>query len=102
MLLGTLLRVTQFICAFPFQRYILVSKAIQRGINIKAFSATLVHTSAATTSDIYTHITDDMQRQATANIDDGSVSKASPPKGSSGPDQESAPAQSEKPSMTDF
>ncbi len=39
--------------------------------------AMLGHVSAATTMDIYTHITDDMQRTAAANIDRG-IGKAAP------------------------
>ena len=61
----------------------------------------LGHVSAATTLDIYTHITDDMQRQAAANIDRG-IGKAAPPENGSEPGQETAPGQSEKPGMTDF
>ena len=61
----------------------------------------LGHVSAATTLDIYTHITDDMQRTAAANIDRG-IGKAAPPEGGSEPGQETAPASPEKPRMTHF
>ena len=61
----------------------------------------LGHVSAATTLDIYTHITDDMQRAAAENIDRG-IGKAAPQEDASEPGQETAPAQAEKPSMTDF
>ena len=61
----------------------------------------LGHVSAATTLDIYTHITDDMQRQAAANIDRG-IGKSAPPESSSEPGQDAAPGQTEKPGMTDF
>lgn len=54
-----------------------------------------------TTLDIYTHITDDMQRTAAANIDRG-IGKAAPQEDASEPGQETAPAQAEKPRMTDF
>ena len=61
----------------------------------------LGHVSAATTLDIYTHITDDMQRAAAENIDRG-IGKAAPQEDASDPGQETALAQAEKPSMTDF
>ena len=61
----------------------------------------LGHVSAATTLDIYTHITDDMQRTAAANID-RSIGKAAPQEDASESGEETAPAQAEKPSMTDF
>jgi len=70
-------------------------------MDIKTLSAMLGHVSAATTLDIYTHITDDMQRQAAANIDRG-IGKAAPPESSSDPGQETAPGQGEKSGMTDF
>ena len=70
-------------------------------MDVKTLSAMLGHVSAATTLDIYTHITDDMQRAAAANIDRG-IGKAAPQEGLSEPGQETAPAQAEKPSMTDF
>ncbi len=54
-----------------------------------------------TTLDIYTHITDDMQRAAAANIDRG-IGKAASQGDASEPGQETAPAQAEKPRMTDF
>ena len=70
-------------------------------MDVKTLSAMLGHVSAATTLDIYTHITDDMQRTAAANIDRG-IGKAAPPESSSEPGQETARGQSGKPSMTDF
>ena len=54
-----------------------------------------------TTLDIYTHITDDMRLMAAANID-RNIGKAAPQEDASEPGQETAPAQAEKPSMTDF
>ena len=57
--------------------------------------------SAATTLDIYTHITDDMRLTAAANIDRG-IGKAAPQEETSESGQETAPAQAEKLSMTDF
>ena len=70
-------------------------------MDIKTLSAMLGHVSAATTLDIYTHITDDMQRQAAANIDRG-IGKAAPSENGSEPGRDAAPDQSEKPGMTDF
>ncbi len=70
-------------------------------MDVKTLSAMLGHVSAATTLDIYTHITDDMQRTAAANIDRG-IGKATPPESGSEPGQETAPGQLEKPRMTDF
>ena len=82
-------------------RHTFATLAIQGGMDIKTLSAILGHVSAATTLDIYTHITDDMQRTAAANIDRG-IGKAAPPEGSSEPGQETAPGQPGKLRMTDF
>lgn len=70
-------------------------------MDVKTLSAMLGHVSAATTLDIYTHITDDMQRAAAENIDRG-IGKVAPQEDASDPGRETAPAQAEKPSMTDF
>ena len=70
-------------------------------MDVKTLSAMLGHVSAATTLDIYTHITDDMQRAAAENIDRG-IGKAAPQEDASEPGRETAPATAEKPSMTDF
>ena len=70
-------------------------------MDVKTLSAMLGHVSAATTLDIYTHITDDMRLTAAANIDRG-IGKAAPQEDASEPGQETAPAQAEKPRMTDF
>ena len=70
-------------------------------MDVKTLSAMLGHVSAATTLDIYTHITDDMQRTAAANIDRG-IGKAAPPESGSEPGQETALASPDKPRMTDF
>ena len=70
-------------------------------MDVKTLSAMLGHVSAATTLDIYTHITDDMQRAAAANIDCG-IGKAAPQEDASVTGQETVPPTSEKPSMTDF
>ena len=82
-------------------RHTFATLALQGGMDIKTLSAMLGHVSAATTLDIYTHITDDMQRQAAANIDRG-IGKAAPPESSFESGQKADPGQSEKPGMTDF
>ena len=43
--------------------------AIENGMDVKTLSATIGHVSAATTLDIYSHVTDTMQLQAAVNID---------------------------------
>lgn len=50
--------------------------------------------------DVYTHITDDMQRTITANINH-CTGKAAPQEDGSEPEQETDPAMAEKPRMTD-
>jgi len=70
-------------------------------MDIKTLSSLLGHVSAATTLDIYTHITDDMQRTAAANIDRG-IGKNTLSESDAVPGQETAPGQNVTPSMTDF
>lgn len=82
-------------------RHTFATLALQNGMDVKTLSAMLGHVSAATTLDIYTHITDDMQRTAAANIDRG-IGKAAPSEGASEPGREMTPAQPAKPRMTDF
>ena len=78
-------------------RHTFATLALENGMDVKTLSAMLGHVSAAT----YTHITDDMRLTAAANIDRG-IGKAAPQEDASEPGQETAPAQAEKPSMTDF
>ena len=82
-------------------RHTFATLALESGMDVKTLSAMLGHVSAATTLDIYTHITDDMQRAAAENIDRG-IGKAAPQEDASEPGWETAPAQAEKPRMTDF
>ncbi len=42
---------------------------LEHGMDVKTLSATIGHVSSATTLDIYSHITDTMQRQAAVHID---------------------------------
>lgn len=82
-------------------RHTFATLDLENGMDVKTLSAMLGHVSAATTLDIYTYITDDMQRTAAANIHRG-IGKATPPEGGSAPGQATAPAQPEKSKMTDF
>ena len=82
-------------------RHTFATLALENGMDVKTLSAMLGHVSAATTLDIYTHITDDMRLTAAANIDRG-IGKAAPQEDASEPGWETAPAQAEKPSMTAF
>ena len=43
--------------------------ALEHGMDVKTLSATIGHVSSATTLDIYSHVTDTMQRQAAVHID---------------------------------
>ena len=82
-------------------RHTFATLALENGMDVKTLSAMLGHVSAATTLDIYTHITDDMQRAAAANIDRG-IGKAAPSEDALTPGQEPTPATPKKPRMTDF
>lgn len=50
-------------------RHTFATMALEKGMDVKTLSATIGHVSSATTIDIYSHITDTMQRQAAAKID---------------------------------
>lgn len=82
-------------------RHTFATHALTSGVDAKTLSGILGHTNASFTLDIYTHITDDMRLTAAANIDRG-IGKAAPQEDASEPGQETASAQAEKPSMTDF
>ena len=100
--LKTLLKQAELpLIRFHDLRHTFATLALENGMDVKTLSAMLGHVSAATTLDIYTHITDDMQRTAAANIDRG-IGKAAPQEDASEPGQETAPTQAEKPKMTDF
>jgi integrase len=75
-------------------RHTFATMALESGMDIKTLSAMLGHESAATTLDVYTHITDTMQQQAAENIERG-IGK--------GTELESSVAsKTEKPQMTEF
>ena len=52
-------------------RHTFATLSLESGMDVKTLSAMLGHVSAATTLDIYTHVTGDMQAQAAAKIDRG-------------------------------
>ena len=71
--------------------------ALEHGMDIKTLSATIGHVSAATTLDIYSHITDTMQWQAAVNID-RKIGKSDVVM----PNRESTRLKAEKPLVSDF
>lgn len=58
-------------------RHTFATLALEDGMDVKTLSAMLGHVSAMMTPDIYTHITNDMQRSAAASIN-RSIGKAEP------------------------
>ena len=50
-------------------RHTFATMALENGMDVKTLSATIGHVSAATTLNIYSHMTDTMQMQAAENIE---------------------------------
>ena len=76
---------------FHDMRHLFATLSLENGMDVKTLSAILGHVSAATTLDIYAHVTDTMQAEAAAKIDRGL-----------GNEVEEDTSQSERLSMTDF
>ena len=58
-------------------RHTFATTALANGMDIKTLSAIIGHNSAATTLNIYTHITDEMQRNAANKIEQGIMQNTS-------------------------
>jgi len=78
-------------------RHTFSTLALEHGMDIKTLSATIGHMTAATTLDIYSHITDTMQKQAAVSIDRkiGKTDAKMPERGST-------PTKAEKADVSDF
>ena len=74
-------------------RHVFATNALEHGMDVKTLSTIIGHVSSATTLNIYAHVTDDMQRQAAAKIDQG-IGKAEIPS--------ECPAATASHTMTDF
>ena len=68
--LKTLLKQAELpLIRFHDLRHTFATMVLEHGMDVKTLSATIGHVSSATTLDIYSHITDTMQRQAAVHID---------------------------------
>ena len=52
-------------------RHTFATMSLENGMDVKTLSAIIGHVSSATTLNIYTHVTDEMQKNAARNIDQG-------------------------------
>ncbi len=77
--------------SFHALRHTFVSTALESGMDVKTLSTIIGHVSAATTLDIYSHITDEMRRTAATKIDQG-IGKRQP-QNKAGSDGEALPTQ---------
>ena len=59
------------IVRFHDLRHTFATEALEHGMDVKTLSAVIGHVSAATTLNIYAHITDNMKKQAAQKIDRG-------------------------------
>lgn len=59
------------IIRFHDLRHTFATEALEHGMDVKTLSAIIGHVSAATTLNIYAHVTDVMRRQAAQKIDKG-------------------------------
>ena len=59
-------------------RHTFATVALEHGMDVKTLSATIGHVSSATTLDIYSHITDTMQRQAAMHISTAKLAVQTP------------------------
>ena len=50
-------------------RHTFATQAIQYGMDVKTLAATIGHASVETTLNIYSHVTDEMQKNAAQKID---------------------------------
>lgn len=58
-------------------RHTFATNALEHGMDIKTLSTIIGHVSSATTLNVYSHVTDDMRKQAAVSIDQG-IAKAEP------------------------
>ena len=52
-------------------RHTFATMSLENGMDVKTLSAIIGHVSAATTLDVYTHVTNEMQQKAARSIDQG-------------------------------